>query len=433
MKQEIGVYLSRVDLMNVRCFGAKATLFLEDDEHNWKQWTVILGDNGTGKTSLLQAIAGLEQRIFSPRSKDSKLPDYVSKLFLSEKYKTLFKSENIEGHVKGFLNFESEGKQAQVSFGFKGSRGAISSSGNNGDGFEKLKIYGYGANRMMSSASLSESQRENSESLFNEEADLVNAEEWLLQLDYAASKDSKVKDYAIEKRDLVKKSLIELLPEITDIRFTDPTKENLKSSVEFLSPFGWTLIQNLSFGYKTMVAWMIDMASRLFERYPSSSNPLEEPAIVLIDEIDLHLHPKWQKEIFNYLSLRFPKTQFIVTAHSPLIVQSAPENVNLVLLVKKDKQIIIDQEIENVRQWRIDQILTSDLFGMESSRNLEIQKWLEERKKLLQKKELTSKERERLDYLNSKAHNLPTADNPSDIEAMDIIRSAADYLKRQKK
>lgn len=55
---------------------------------------------------------------------------------------------------------------------------------------------------------------------------------------------------------------------------------------------------------------------------PDSLNPLEEKAVILIDELDLHLHPKWQKEIVADLKRTFPNSQFIVSTHSPFIVQS---------------------------------------------------------------------------------------------------------------
>ena len=170
---------------------------------------------------------------------------------------------------------------------------------------------------------------------------------------------------------------------------------------------------------------------RLFERYSEFDNPLDQPAIVLVDEIDLHLHPKWQRKIFDYVSAKFPKTQFVVTAHSPLIVQSAPKDANIVLLKKEGDHVVIDNDIKSVRNWRLDQILSSDLFE-DSARNPDIEKWLTERKLLLQKNELSLEETERLKELNEKANRLPTADNQEDIEAMDIIRRAADYLKTQK-
>ena len=99
------------------------------------------------------------------------------------------------------------------------------------------------------------------------------------------------------------------------------------------------------------MAWMVDFASRMFDLYPESENPLAEPAVVLIDEIDLHLHPKWQRELLDYLSNLFPNTQFIVTTHSPLIVQSAvARDANIVVCRREGDHVVIDQSIEAVRE-----------------------------------------------------------------------------------
>ncbi len=106
----------------------------------------------------------------------------------------------------------------------------------------------------------------------------------------------------------------------------------------------WVSLRDLSLGYQTLIAWMVDLAHRLFERYPDCDNPLEQPAIVLVDEIDLHLHPKWQRTVISRLTRIFKQTQFIVTAHSPLIVQSAPKDANIVLLKREGDQVVIHND-----------------------------------------------------------------------------------------
>jgi predicted ATP-binding protein involved in virulence len=104
----------------------------------------------------------------------------------------------------------------------------------------------------------------------------------------------------------------------------------------------------------------------MFDQYPDLENPLHGSAVVLVDEIDLHLHPEWQRKIIKYLSDLFPNTQFIVTAHSPLIIQSA-ENVNLIMLKKDDnpdgKGINIRQCFGSFQGWTVDEILT-ELMNM---------------------------------------------------------------------
>ena len=80
----------------------------------------------------------------------------------------------------------------------------------------------------------------------------------------------------------------------------------------------------LSDGYRNVLSMVGDIARRaaILNPYWGESAPLETPGVVLIDEIDLHLHPQWQREIVEGLRSAFPKMQFIVTTHSPFIIQS---------------------------------------------------------------------------------------------------------------
>ena len=119
-----------------------------------------------------------------------------------------------------------------------------------------------------------------------------------------------------------------------------------------------------------MTALLVDIGSRMMDKYPESDNPLAEPVIILIDEIDLHLHPKWQRQIMEQFSKYFPQAQFIVTSHSPLIVQAAEAvNANIVVCRKDGDNVIIDNNPEEVKGWRIDQILISDLFDLPTVRS----------------------------------------------------------------
>lgn len=266
-------------------------------------------------------------------------------------------------------------------------------------------------------------------SLFDEEAKLVNPEEWLLQTDYTASKRSPVQAAAKARREQIKRILTTILVDVYDIRFPVPTLAGDKPRVEFKTPYGWIPIRSLGLGYRTMIAWMVDLASRLFDRYPDSPDPIAEPAVVLVDEIDLHMHPQWQRKIMSFLSERFKNTQFIVTAHSPLIVQAATD-ANIAVLRREGDHVVIDQSIKAVRGWRVDQLLTSDLFGLETARPPEFDELLKERKKILTKGRLTKRDTEKLQALNARMGELPAGDNLEDSEAMDIIRRAAKRIKK---
>ncbi len=81
-------------------------------------------------------------------------------------------------------------------------------------------------------------------------------------------------------------------------------------------------IDQLSDGYKTMLGLAMDLSIRMAIANPDLSNPLATGSIVLIDEVDLHLHPRWQQRVISDLLRTFPKTQFILTSHSPILVES---------------------------------------------------------------------------------------------------------------
>lgn len=84
-------------------------------------------------------------------------------------------------------------------------------------------------------------------------------------------------------------------------------------------------VAQLSQGEKTLMALVGDIARRLAMMNPSVDNPLYGNGIVLIDEIDLHLHPKWQRGIIQRLRDTFPNCQFLLTTHSPLVISDAKD------------------------------------------------------------------------------------------------------------
>lgn len=83
-------------------------------------------------------------------------------------------------------------------------------------------------------------------------------------------------------------------------------------------------VNQLSQGEKSLLALVGDIARRLAILNPSLDNPLHGEGVVLIDEVDLHLHPKWQQNLIDKLTQTFPNVQFIVTTHSPHVVSDNP-------------------------------------------------------------------------------------------------------------
>lgn len=127
--------------------------------------------------------------------------------------------------------------------------------------------------------------------------------------------------------------------------------------------------RSLSDGYKAFLGWVTDLLFHLDFACQRSELQLNEVSgIVLVDEIDLHLHPTWQMEVIGHLSRTFPRLQFIFTSHSPLVAGSV-EWMNIKRLrLDRQHRTGIDPFEQPIHGLNVDQILVSDLFGMESTR-----------------------------------------------------------------
>ena len=99
-------------------------------------------------------------------------------------------------------------------------------------------------------------------------------------------------------------------------------------------------LDQLSGGYRAVLALAADLAWRMAQGNPHLDNPLESEAIVLIDEVDLHLHPKWQQRILNDLVRTFPKAQFVVSTHSPQVLTTVGPK-HIVELYREEDGLVV--------------------------------------------------------------------------------------------
>ncbi len=91
----------------------------------------------------------------------------------------------------------------------------------------------------------------------------------------------------------------------------------------------------------------MDIAARMAEANPQAVDILSTPGIVIIDEVDLHLHPAWQQKILSDLPKAFPEIQFIVSTHSPQVLSTVSKQCIQVLGKNSDQQITISDIISN--------------------------------------------------------------------------------------
>ena len=136
----------------------------------------------------------------------------------------------------------------------------------------------------------------------------------------------------------MRQAIASMLPEVSDprtesspLRFVVSRK--LEGGVEKLS------LDQLSGGYRIVLALAADLARRMVQGNPHLDDPLKSEAIVLIDEVELHLHPKWQQRILGDLQRTFPNAQFIVSTHSPQVLTTV-EPQRIVELAREGDRIV---------------------------------------------------------------------------------------------
>ena len=126
-------------------------------------------------------------------------------------------------------------------------------------------------------------------------------------------------------------------------------------------------VDQLSDGEKCLISMIGDLARRIAIANPARENPLEGEGIVLIDEIDLHLHPLWQRMIVPNLLEVFPNLQFIISTHSPSVLTNVkPQNLYILSLQPLTDNIIAKKPNESYGK-TADRIL-EDLMGLTTTR-----------------------------------------------------------------
>ncbi len=415
-------YIASLEIEQVKCFKEKQILKFTDENNRLHRWTVLLGDNGTGKTTILKSILMASQRVYRNNEKS-----FIELLSVTDSSSIILNYESTEKHRSEYLIFPNKNDSSYKFDHLKQKLMDLELEAENVLDIlfeQNINFFGYSANRIGDKGTpFFEENIKDKGNLIEEDAKLIDVERYFLDADHFA----KTKKNAKSESELLilKQMLLSILPEVDDLRIST---QGRSTRLEFLTPYGWVKFSDMSLGYRTITAWMVDLAVKMFLTAPRSKNPLEQPAVVFVDEIDLHMHPQWQQKIIHYLTEKFPKTQFIVTAHSPLIVQSATD-ANVIVLKRKGNQVVVENDPISVKNWRIDQILSSDLFEI-STRNTDVSKDLARRKILLRKEKLTTVEKKELAKLEKEVSSLPSAESPDMIKAMEIIRQAASNLKK---
>ena len=125
----------------------------------------------------------------------------------------------------------------------------------------------------------------------------------------------------------------------------------------------------LSDGYRALLGWIGDLLYHVCVTCPKGRRLDENQGIVMIDKVDLHLHPAWQMELLPRLAKHLPKIQFIVTSHSPLLAGSLEWQNIIIARQRRDGSAFLERVPVDVSGMDADQILLTELFGLDSTRS----------------------------------------------------------------
>jgi uncharacterized protein (TIGR02646 family) len=316
---------------------------------NQKPWLVFLGENGTGKSSILKAVT-LALMSEEQRAMYGLQPSQ----FLRHKSRSGYVKVHLTGYTKPFeLHFGRGGHEFET----------------NNNKLHTL-LFSYGGTRLLPHRGHERAYSDGNArvgNLFDPFLPLTNARSWLLSL----------RDAPFEYSARAIKQLLqhEGEGELKRQRGRQGTVKLVFNSLGTSST-----LEQLSDGYQSVVALATDIMEVMLKHWDAVE---DSEGIVLIDEIDAHLHPRWRIEIIELLRNVFPRVQFIVTTHDPLcLVGTLSKEVYILRREHRTKQVVVEQK-DVPRGLTADQILTGFWFGLSSTVDDDTLRLLDEHRDLL--------------------------------------------------
>jgi len=350
------MYIKKIIIENIRCF-EHIEIDLSSQQGS-KMWTLLLGDNGVGKTTILRCIAMTLMGATNASGLLGELYGEWVRGQADEPEKAVIHIEFEQGTTtdtpRWIKTIFERTKSGNVNVSQKAGPENLENFP-----WDDIFVCGYGAaRRAYGTQDYAEySAIDSLYTLFKYDAPLQNPELIL----------RRIKDTGVKPEELLSWiDKILMLPE-------GSTKLGFEG-ITVSGPWGKFMpLGSTGDGHQATLAWLTDMLgwAMFYDKdlFKEVRNKLS--GIVLLDEIEHHLHPSWQKQIIKLLAEQFPHLQFIATTHSPLCAIGSAnlpdDKCSLVLLTQEDNHVIGRDKLLPPHGRRADQVLTSYLFGLDTS------------------------------------------------------------------
>ena len=434
--------IKSITLQNIRLFGQEAQTLSFDEN---KPVTVILGNNGCGKSTILDAASimlstftgsfpGNAEKNFNDWDVHIQHSDVIANHLVYKANISAEKEYEISRYRKGFGKAPASNLKAFKEYAETLQKQIVEGS----KAIELPVLAYYGTNRAYLQTP---ARRTYSKKLYRRwdcyNSSLDSSTEFRRFFSWFDNKEDEERREKEERKDFdyrdpVLESVRKAIRDLLKGRYANPRIDihPLRFDLDQLDNQGQvdkTLrLEQFSDGYKIIIAMVADIASRMAEGNPDMDEPLMTSGIVLIDEVDLHLHPKWQRTILKDLHRVFPNVQFIVTTHSPIILLGAADIAQIVLL---DGSHIIDDTNLDISRYDVSQILLTQLFGLESVYSPKYDEMFKRHEDLLLRYHtLTKEEQEELSKLDKQMRDFSYSQSLDDIKINDLVKKMAKKL-----
>lgn len=332
--------ISNISIKNFKGLEELSLDFPDKSNDGLAACIMLLGENSTGKSSILQAIT-LAMMDKNQRNKlGLSFPDYMTK-----DSGTWFNSNWEEAHV--MLKFDDGScVKYEIDKDFN----------SNGKGEGSIVFLAYGARRYIGKPGVKKATQPN-RTLFDPLALIPSPIEWLNNLE--------TEDF---------ESVARAMKEILSLKQDDSLHKDNDGNVYVHAHKRMIPLEQMSDGYKTIFYVVLDIMRNMIARW---DNFEYATGIVLIDEIETHLHPRWKMQVVGALRRAMPNVQFILTTHDPLCLRGMFDGEVHVLRRDSDNKIIEETDLPSFQGLRTEQILTSDYFGLLTTNDPDIENKIE--------------------------------------------------------